>query len=204
MCVQQFSSILGLGTLLYGDREHAFWSCPKVEWGPWEVVSPREWRYERRNGGEGFLCWAGSWREDLSGTSTPPLTLSDSGFADACPQRTLCLLDQLADAGHHGHHGHGDAECGWKHLCEPGGYHSLLPSCSTAASPGRAGVLGPRGSDSVGGRDTRTFSQGHQRPLPRGCSIRGCTLHLSPGLCQGGWPQSGTSHRSGLRRSSSA
>ena len=57
----------------------------------------------------------------------PPRLSLPLRFADANPQKAPCFLpDLLADADHHGHHGHRDPECGWEHLCEPGGYCSLL------------------------------------------------------------------------------
>lgn len=88
----------------------------------------------------------------------PPKLSLPLGLADANPQKAPCFLpDLLADADHHGHHGHRDPECGWEHLCEPGGYCSLL-------SPRRAGVLHPQSPASIIRRADQTSCQGHWGP----------------------------------------
>ena len=91
-------------------------------------------------------------------TVLPPWLSLPLGLADVNSQRAPCFLpDLLADADHHGHHGHRDPECGWEHLCEPGGYCSLL-------SPRKVGALHPQSPASIIRRADQTSYQGHQGP----------------------------------------
>lgn len=164
-----------------------------LRWAGW----PREARAPISGGGKGetevsvaLLGWdlEGKLTRYFHPTPPHPRLSPTLGCADVCPQRALCLLDQLADAGHHGHGCHGDPECGWKHLREPGRPRGLPRPRSLAAVTRRAGAPGPHSSRSVNRRDVLgTFPKVTKGCCPRGRSLRGCTPCLGwawgDGLC---------------------